>query len=388
MTRRAVVAASLLALGSSFASEMAFAQQVFAPTPTRHAGRTLDEITEINRADCLRDETIDFAVTTDTAGMTYQLAVWVGGVDCTVATNRMGSPPACWRVYFAQAYATMMVSIGVREIVGKVTTDGRTDTPETVCTDDVPRTATPVTLHFLLVDNSDVAPTTLVSSSWPARYDFLGPPQPTSVTAGIGERALVVNWDEPEMAGTIDSYKLCWEPLGTPAADDGTTDGGTTDGGTTDGGTTDGGTVDAGVTDDAGTGEGGAGGGELACASANLVPGEPPSSTVHCMTVSGSSSETGEAKPLTNGVRYVVAVAAVDDFDNPGDLSALRCGTPEPVTGFFEAYRAAGGGAGGGYCAIGAVPSRAAAAGIVFAALGLLLRRRRRAARKNVRGAA
>jgi hypothetical protein len=104
--------------------------------------------------------------------------------------------------------------------------------------------------------------------------------------------------------------------------------------------------------------------------------------------VSGANSETGEAKPLTNGVRYVVAVAAQDDFNNPGDLSALRCATPEPVTGFFEAYRAAGGGAGGGYCAIGAVPSRAAAAGIVFAALGLLLRRRRRTTRTNVRGAA
>jgi hypothetical protein len=103
---------------------------------------------------------------------------------------------------------------------------------------------------------------------------------------------------------------------------------------------------------------------------------------------SNGAALEAEANGLTNGVTYAVAVAGIDAYLNTGNLSNLTCATPEPVTGFFEAYREAGGEAGGGYCAIGPVRSRLSAVGIVLAALGLTLRRvrRRKATGTNVRG--
>jgi hypothetical protein len=386
------------------------AQTINAPTAVERRGERGTLIaTRINRKDCLRNERITFAlpVTTNNVDLSgYQLEVWVGaGSDCNTDTSRMGSSPTCWRVQSDAAWSSPTASVDVyaRDIIGKVSVTAGASA-ETVCTptDTNARGPTAVKLHFMFLNSAGLPPMGHTAGTWDAEYDVIGPPAPRSVRAGIGERALVVSWREPEGTGTLNGYELCWEALGAelntepPDAgtgdagiDDAGTDAGTSDAGT-DAGTSDAGT-DAGTSDagtDAGIGAGGAGAVPTECTSLNLIPGEPPRSGTHCDLVTGSSSTTGEAKPLTNGVRYVVAVAAQDDFQNPGDLSALRCGTPEPVTGFFEAYRAAGGGAGGGYCAIGAVPSRAAAAGIVFAALGLLLRRRRRAARNNVRGAA
>jgi hypothetical protein len=99
-----------------------------------------------------------------------------------------------------------------------------------------------------------------------------------------------------------------------------------------------------------------------------------------------NSSTKAEAGGLTNGVRYALGVASVDEFYNSGNLSSLDCATPEPVTGFYEAYRAAGGEAGGGYCALGASPSRVLAGGVSLVALGLILRRlRARPSRKSER---
>ena len=401
MTCRHVVA-TLLAFASWLAAETAVAQTVTAPVPTRGGSHTI-ALDKINHADCVANETINFGVTITTAGVAYQLAVWVGaGIDCNDMNNRMEPTPACHRVFYEPAeVGTMTVPIKVRDIIARDALQDGVETPETVCNpQDYDRTPLGITLYFLLVNNAGAPPDGFTGPAWPAELDVRGPSRPTSVTAGIGERALVVSWNEPEGGDVIGGYQLCWEELGTPAAggNGGMAGGGMAGGGMAGDGMAGGGMAGGGVAgaDMAGAGMTGSGtagtgttdGGVPACTSANLVPGQPPGSTVRCKTVSGSSSTSGEAKPLTNGVRYVVAVAAMDDFENPGDLSSIHCGTPEPVTGFFEAYRAAGGGAGGGYCAIGAVPSRAAAAGIVFAALGLLLRRRRRAARTNARGAA
>jgi hypothetical protein len=81
---------------------------------------------------------------------------------------------------------------------------------------------------------------------------------------------------------------------------------------------------------------------------------------------------------LENGSTYVVAIAAEDTAYNVGVLSELACGTPQDVTGFYEAYRDAGGEAGGGFCSF--APARhgalAAAVASLVAACALLRRRR------------
>jgi hypothetical protein len=100
------------------------------------------------------------------------------------------------------------------------------------------------------------------------------------------------------------------------------------------------------------------------------------------MTECGSQNAKGTqtfttSSTLDNGVAYAVAVASEDDVGNVGVLSELACGTPKEVTGFYEAYRAAGGEAGGGFCTFG--PARRGAIPLAVATLlGLLVLARRR----------
>jgi hypothetical protein len=81
---------------------------------------------------------------------------------------------------------------------------------------------------------------------------------------------------------------------------------------------------------------------------------------------------------LQNNMLYAVGVASTDAFGNVGVLSNVACGTPQDVTGFYEAYRAAGGQAGGGFCSF-ARPRRAdmAFAGLLLLGAVVLWRRRR-----------
>jgi hypothetical protein len=89
-------------------------------------------------------------------------------------------------------------------------------------------------------------------------------------------------------------------------------------------------------------------------------------------------ADEGQADGLSDGTTYTVAVSATDRYGNPGPLSAPVCGTPELVTGFYEAYRAAGGQAGGaGICAISG-PGRSGLAALAASALLLLAAAMRR----------
>ena len=75
-----------------------------------------------------------------------------------------------------------------------------------------------------------------------------------------------------------------------------------------------------------------------------------------------------------------IAVAGVDRVGNSGPLSPIACGTPQPVTTFFEAYREAGGRGGGGFCSCGPPgPAGGVAASLVGVGLWWLRRRRQRA---------
>jgi hypothetical protein len=93
-----------------------------------------------------------------------------------------------------------------------------------------------------------------------------------------------------------------------------------------------------------------------ACWGEGLVPGRVPGiDAVVCGTESSHTARRGYALGLVNGSEYAIAVAAVDQLGNPGELSNVACGVPEPVTGFYEEYKGEGGTGGGGFCGFSAL---------------------------------
>lgn len=117
-----------------------------------------------------------------------------------------------------------------------------------------------------------------------------------------------------------------------------------------------------------------------------IVPDEAFNQKYECGSLFGSTGAslvaTGAAgRPLENGTRYAVAVAATDDFANVGPLSGVVCEHPEQTNDFWENYKEAGGTAGGGLCAatnIGAPAGSASALALAALAAGSILRRRSR----------
>jgi hypothetical protein len=104
------------------------------------------------------------------------------------------------------------------------------------------------------------------------------------------------------------------------------------------------------------------------------------------VTATGETNATHTITGLTNGVRYHVVVASVDNFGNVGPPSSPPvCATPMPVNDFWKIYRTDGGQAGGGFCALEAVGAPASSS-VAFAGAGALvalgLRRRRRTRRR------
>jgi hypothetical protein len=101
-----------------------------------------------------------------------------------------------------------------------------------------------------------------------------------------------------------------------------------------------------------------------------------PPGKYRCGSATANATE-GEATGLRNGQLYAVAVATVDKLGNVGPLSEIECGSPKPVTDFFEAYRNAGGEAGGGFCAIGHHRESGALVFMLGALVMWIVRRRR-----------
>lgn len=116
------------------------------------------------------------------------------------------------------------------------------------------------------------------------------------------------------------------------------------------------------------------------------VGADPPSAAYLCGTMAANGTR-GTAAVLSNDKTYAVAVAAFDAIGNEGPVSIARCATPEPVSDFYEQYRAAGGKGGGG-CSVQPwmrTNSLIAPLAAAMASLALVLRRRRRA-RRTPRG--
>jgi hypothetical protein len=190
-------------------------------------------------------------------------------------------------------------------------------------------TAQTITVTFLLVDAGNMnASAVSPSNQWTGSYKLSAPAPPDTVTAGIGEDLLPIHFTYTATSDTtINGYNFyCDPPPGVAAA------------------------ADAGVLPlDGGIAI-------TACSgipSSVLVPGN------HVDTLdayrcggAGKSANGGNATGLVDGVAYTVAVATTDSYNNVGVLSTTTCQVPQPVTGFYKAYRNAGGTAGGGFCSI------------------------------------
>jgi hypothetical protein len=321
----------------------------------------------INHRDCVNDNAMDFKVTTTNLGGNH-IEAWVGNTDCSVQMARTDG--SCWQVQSVDGAASLTLPIQVRAIVGHHK-PGETNAwpdaaPATDCEDATSDLETSVTIYFLLVSSTSTTPSGFVPASYEIKYDLMGPDAPTNVSSGIGEDSLVVDFDASE--GTdLNGYNLYCDPPPSGAA------------ASADAGTTDSGAAGAGGASSSPTAAAGASN----CPSSVLVEGATANDAYLCGKIE-SLAESGQTDDkLSNGQEYTVAVAAVDLYGNPGKLSAPVCATPEPVTGFYEAYRASGGKGGGGFCAI-AAPARASlpwlsAIAALFAAT--TLRRRARPGR-------
>lgn len=355
----------LLACGFLLAAPAAYAQSTELGTRiTRSTNPANDrDANTLNKAECLRNDTFTFTVTATTTGSLsdYQLEVWAGS-GCADKGARITNPQC--RLVFNDEPSTNSNTIVVE--AQEIVSDEFGKSPAEASAEDCESTTsgkTDRTLYFLLVDGSDDVETSGTWAEYALKFDMTAPDAPTGVSAGIGESSLVMSWSQPEDSDDLGGYRFYCDPPPDGAV-----------------------TGEGGATGSAG----GSGTPTDGCSSSTLVPGEAPPEGYDCGDTSDTATN-GEATGLENGQTYAVAVASVDEYGNVGVLSEVACGTPEPVTGFFEAYRAAGGQAGGGFCAVHAGKSRLSAGLVALALLGLVLRRareRRRGGRARAKAAA
>ena len=286
------------------------------------ASRRLDD-KSIGLNDCQSDAKIRFDVAMSGFQTGALFEVWTGGSGCEAKESRIGASKTCELVLSQTITNTVTVEVTPRQMVKdpNISED---------CTSNTPGSKT-WNLYFLIVDASTSEVTQ--SALWPFTFDLTPPSAPLSVTASPAENALAVSFKVVENEET-ERVRFYCSPVD---SEDGS------------------------------------------CSSSKLPAGEAPATGTGCgaMEVLGASKGTTDSK-LENYVPYAVAVAAEDKFGNVGALSEPACATPVEVTGYYEAYVAAGGQAGGGFCSFG--PARR---GAIPLTLGLLvglvavLRRRR-----------
>ncbi|MET0790485.1 MAG: hypothetical protein ABW061_03110 [Polyangiaceae bacterium] len=320
--------------------------------------------TQINYDDCHLDDAIRFSLSL-TGGSTYQLETWAGS-GCDVLTSRTIANTQCWRLldpFSPQGNNPPPIEISIKKILsGRTGANGSSGTAgasstaggggadsiagsagdnttasggasagsaavtpdgDAACTADSAVTSPQaITVYFMLVDSSSNIQGTF--ATFKATYKLFAPAPPDTLNVGIGENILPLSWSYSTSNSdtTINGYRFyCDPPPGAAAA------------------------ADAGVLPDDG--------GTLlipACTgSTELIPGQRPDEKYRCGDVGGKATK-GQASGLINGVAYNVAISTTDSYGNSGVLSVVECQVPQPVTGFFEAYRDAGGEGGGGFC--------------------------------------
>lgn len=360
------------------------------------AGKVL--VTQINLRDCLSEDKFNFTVnlSTGTNLGSYSLEVWAG-TNCDQLTARTNVTATCWSVADPRTPTTIIVnnlevpvqqllsgrtggkSLGTDETGGTGGTDSTGGTGGTDATggsnvggsstdtggggtsgaggsnNTIPsecRATSTVTapqtlaLYFMLIQADG---TVGGQAQYKVTFKLNAPPPPSNIQTDIGENIAPISWNPPSDGSdqTIDGYQLYCDP---PPGEQGV--------------------IDSGIEWDPNILP-------AACVKSDvLYDGARPDDKYKCGTASKTSTHAN-ATGLVNNVPYNVTVATTDSYRNVGVTAAPQCAKPQPVTGFFEAYRAAGGEAGGGFCSF----SRHQRPGVLLVVfglgLGLVLRRRR-----------
>ncbi len=294
---------------------------------------TTNEENEINRQDCLAaDALITFNLSITGADAANLFEVWSGS-NCNVKTNR-DENNTCIQVAEGDP-VSHVVKVSVQDILQKEQTVGAgigTGSEDT-CNQGGSSGETKRTLYFMILDQNalEAAP---IMQQWAFSYDLVAPATPTGISAGPGEQSLIVEFTAPTDKDLSKYRFYC-------AADEG------------------------------------------GCTSSALMAGADvttplPEGVVACGDTTAAGASDGNATGLANGSSHAVAVAAEDKLGNLSPLSEIACGIPKEVTGYFEAYRAAGGQAGGGFCSFAPPRRGAVPLGLATLLLGLSLLRRRR----------
>jgi len=170
----------------------------------------------ISRDDCLADDVYTFpaSVSGFTSGITLEIWVSEGSVDCSQLTNRSGATQQCWNVgsFTPTNTVTPSLTVKARDIVGKHKAGGGpnsgtvADCTVTGGTD----AALPLTVFFIVSRGTEALATTPYTG---IQYDLQGPPSVGSVTAGIGENALVLGWVSPNSTDVTGYNFYCDPPL-------------------------------------------------------------------------------------------------------------------------------------------------------------------------------
>jgi hypothetical protein len=404
---------------------------------------------DVNYQDCAADINLEFTLLVGGLPCTDTIWVWAGTTDCTQvsARERNSGSTQCWPVAQIGAFAmsqTSTANIRARDIVAHLSdsaTSSTTFTPASPDLDDLSAChsqdapgSVGLTIDFMAME-PDGQTVDGTSAAYTLNGDLVGPYPPTSVTAGVGENVIIVNWT-PAVDSTIQGYNVYCQPLGSVGADTGTLlpeaslvcpDTSTTT--TVDdatvttasdaadchyvnlldsGGAGASSCVSAGnilknayaITPSGFISDGGEGGivetvGIDSSTDGSSVPtGAVGISTIPpqylCGQVGGNTTSSLNVTTLgfdgsptiKDGVEYAVTVAAFDDDGNVGIISDLSCVTPSPVIDFWTAYTMAGGQAGGGFCALqgAGMPVSSSLFGIGMGAtvVGIARRRRRR----------
>ena len=422
-THRQVLAllAAVLALGSA---QRANAQTL--PTTTSVALTTANPVThsnsamrtgfrtndQINYADCHDGDgdVMAFNLTLSANHSSYGLEVWAGTGCQTDATRQTPTLTSCWKLDAESPTTTLpTVKINVRDLLygptvlhsgsttasggtggtdsggtggsggtagsdvggtagsGGTTASGGTSSSTPIIPTGTVVTGTPAStcddpgglpvisqlqIYFMLVDGGGLAQGTI--ATYTVKYKLHAPNPPENLSADIGDGLLPLHFSyagNQSTDTTINGYQFFCDPPPGEAA-----------------------LADAGIVpSDAGLAA------TTCTPSTVLVPNTRPDNAYRCGGANAPAATAGNATGLVNGVAYNVAVAATDTYQNVGTISDLACNTPQPVTGFYKAYRAAGGQGGGGFCSFSMQRETMPLLSLIGLASCLLLRRRRAA---------
>jgi hypothetical protein len=366
--------------------------------------------------DCLADRMLRFPLALTGISSSFRLEVWAGGQDCSALVARTSNTATCWPVLAGSLQPTANISLEIyaRDIIAnqggsavKPTTYSRAT--ESACYVQSGTGPTTLNVYFLWLDNSNNA---AAQKAQAVIADTRGPTPPSSIKVSGGE-VVTVDWTPSSDQETNGFVAYCDPPPGQEdvPADESTTVEVCEDTGVGDAGTPDvaSGTPSTDASSDAASAAEASFAGERTgtvesaqrvCRD-EVIPKTPctigtfgvkaDSSDVRqraidpkyiCKTLAGGATNSLQIDGLRKGVKYTIAIAGIDKYENVGPIAEAICGSAEETQDFWELYKQSGGTAAS--CAsIDRVEKRAptTSLAIVLLALGgaFVFRRRRSA---------